>query len=235
VQGVVGGRGGDVGRAVARRPRRSVVVGDGDLPSARRAQRRRGQAVPEQLVMRGRKRVDHQRPAGRVHAERIPERGHDERLVESDPQRHAIGEPSRGDAGEVGEPVRGIPRHPAARVLQRLRQVPVKQRRHRGDPARQQAIDQSVVEVEPGFVGRARSGRLDARPRQREPVGANAERGHQRHVFWPPVVVVVGDIAGVTVPDRAGPTAEGVPDRLTAAVCGNRALDLIRGRSKPPR
>jgi hypothetical protein len=110
----------------------------------------------------------------------------------------------------------------------------VKQRRHRRDAVRGQAIDQPVVEVEPGWVDCAGSGRLDARPREREPVRVDAERGHQGDIFRPPVVVVVGDVAGVAVPDCAGATAEDVPYRLTAAVLGDSAFDLVCGRCHAP-
>ena len=57
---------------------------------------------------------------------------------------------------------------------------------------------------------------------------------HQRDVVGPPVVVVVGDVAGLAVPDRARPPAEGVPDRLAAAVVGYRALNLVRSRGDAP-
>jgi hypothetical protein len=56
-------------------------------------------------MMGGRESVEHQHPTRCVHAERIPERRDDERLIKGDPQRHAVGEPTRRDARKLGEPV----------------------------------------------------------------------------------------------------------------------------------
>ncbi len=48
------------------------------------------------------------------------------------------------------------------------------------------------------------------------------------------MVVVVGYVTGVPVPDRARLAAEGIPDRVPSAVLGHRALDLIGGRRDTP-
>ena len=119
-------------------------------------------------------------------------------------------------------------------VLERLRQVPVVQRGHRGDAAGQQRIGQPLVEVQAGRVGRAPAGGLDARPGEGEPVAADAEPGHQLDVLAPPVVVVVGHVGGLVVADGAGLAAEHIPDRLAAAVLGRGALDLERRGGHPP-
>src|SRR5690606_16889829 len=77
--------------------------------------------------------------------------------------------------------------------------------------------------------------RLHPRPRHREPVGGQAEVGHELHVLTEAVVVVAGHVAGVTAGDRSGDAAERVPDRRAAAVLVDRALDLVRrGRGPPP-
>src|SRR5579875_2678806 len=123
---------------------------------------------------------------------------------------------------------------PASAVLKRLRQVPVKQRGHRGDAALGQRVGEPVVEVEAARAGRAAAIRLDPRPRDREPVGGDAEPGHQLDVLAPAVVVVGGVLAGLPVADRPGPAAERVPDRLSASVLAGRSLDLIgRGGDSP--
>src|SRR4029077_12010347 len=75
---------------------------------------------------------------------------------------------------------------------------------------------------------------LNPRPADREPVCADAEVGHQRHVLRPAVIVVVGYIAGVPVADNARLTAEGIPDRVGPAVLGHRALDLVGGSGDTP-
>ena len=69
---------------------------------------------------------------------------------------HPVAEAVVHDRGVVGEPLGGVALRPAAGVLERLRQVPVVERRHRLDAARQQAVDEPVV------VGEARA----ARPRR---------------------------------------------------------------------
>jgi hypothetical protein len=108
------------------------------------------------------------------------------------------------------------------------------QRGHRGDAGGQQLVGEPLVEVQagrqrgPGPVG------LDPRPGDGEPVGADAQALHQRHVLGPPVVVVARDIAGVPVPDGAWLAAEGVPDRLAAAVFADGALDLVSSGGHPP-
>ncbi len=211
-----------------------MVVGDRDLPGARGAQRRGGQPVPEQLVVRGRERAEHQLPAGRVHAEPVAE-GHDhERLVQRDPHRDPVGEPLRGEPRVVGEPVRGVPCQPAAVVFEGLRQVPVEQGGGRGDAAGQQRVGQPVVEVQARPVGRALPVRLHPRPGDREPVAGQPEAGHQLDVGRPAVVVIGRHVAGLAVPGRARLAAEHVPDRLAAAVLGGRALDLVRRGGNAP-
>ncbi len=52
----------------------------------------------------------------------------------------------------VGERLGGGPLRPAAAVLQRLRQVPVVERDERPDPGLEEAVDEPVVEVQPGRV-----------------------------------------------------------------------------------
>jgi len=47
--------------------------------------------------------------------------------------------------------------------------------------------------------------------------------GHQRYVFRPAMVMIVGDVAGLPVPHDASLAAECVPDRVGAAVLRDRA------------
>ncbi len=184
--------------------------------------------------MRGRQGAEHQRLAWRVDAECVTHGRHHVRLVERDPHPDPVGQPPGGQRRVVGEPLGGIPAQPAARVLQRLRQVPVVQRGDRRDPGGQQRVGQPLVEVEPGRVSRARAAGLDPRPADREPVGGDAEVGHQRDVLRPPVIVIGGHVAGVAVPDHPGLTAERIPDRVAAAVLGDGPFDLVGGSGHAP-
>ena len=128
----------DVGVVVGRGPDRGVVVGAADAGGARRAQRDRGPAVAEQQVVGDRQRVEHQRPAGGVHADGVAEHGDDVGLVDGDPVLDPVGEPLADDGGVLGEAVDGVAVEPAAVVLERLRQVPVEERDHRLDAVLEQ-------------------------------------------------------------------------------------------------
>ena len=72
-----------------------------------------------------------------------------------DPVGDEIAERVEEDRRVLGEPVDDVARRPAALVLERLRQVPVVQRRQRPDPALEHALDERPVEVEPALVRRA--------------------------------------------------------------------------------
>ena len=137
-------------------------------------------------------------------------------------------------SGVVSERLGRITRLPAAFVLEGLRQVPVIERGERRDARLQQLIDQTVVEVETSRVWRARALREDARPGDGEAVRVRTDRPHQRHVLLVPMVVIVGDIAGVVVLDVARLMRVGVPNRRTLAVLIPGAFDLVRRRSGAP-
>ena len=130
----------------------------------------------------------------------------------------------------VAEVGHGVAVHPAAGVLQRLREVPVVQGGHGLDAPGAQPVHQAPVVVEALLVDRAGTVRDDPGPADREPVGVQAQAGHEIQVRVGPVIVVAGDRAGVAV--RHGPRnlAERVPHRGSAAVFIGRALDLVRGR-----
>ena len=144
--------------------------------------------------------------------------------------------PSRADdgLGVLDERLGGRARRPAARVLERLRRVPVEERRERLDPVREQLVDEPVVEVEARLVHPAAPLGKHARPRDREAERVEPELAHQRDVLAVAVVEVARDLAGVAVPHLAGRRAEAVPDALAAAVLVGRALDLVRGRGGAP-
>ena len=134
------------------------------MPTCARRRRARAapataQAVREQQVVRRRAARSASRACpGALVPCGVAEEGDDPRLVEGDPvlddgrrARSAI------SAGVLGEALGGVARRPAAGVLQRLRQVPVVERRDRLDAALEQPVDEPAVEVD------ARAG--SARPR----------------------------------------------------------------------
>src|SRR4051812_11965302 len=125
-------------------------------------------------------------------------------------------------------------REPSAPVTEDLRQVPVVERHQRGDAALEEAVDQALVEVEPGLVDPAGPLGEHAGPGHREAVGLQPEVRHQVEVLLDPVVVVARHVSGVAVADLAGRAAERVPDAGGAAVLGRGPLDLERGGRRAP-
>jgi hypothetical protein len=145
---------------------------------------------------------------------------------------HAVAERLDRECRVLGEAQGGVAIDPPAGILERLRQVPVVERRERADTPLEQAVDESAVERQPLLIRLAGAVGLDAGPGDREPVRLETEGRHQVEVGVEPVIVVVGDIAGVAVDDTARGMAEGVPDRRPAPVLLHGSLDLVRGRSR---
>ena len=143
-------------------------------------------------------------PAGGVHAGGVAQVGRTPGLVQRGPHGDSVTELAGDMLGVVCEPQGGLPVRPAAGVLQFLRQVPVVQGRDRLHAGLEQGVDQSGVPGDALGVECPRATRLDPRPGEREPVGLQAQVLDQSDVLGPPVVVVVGDIAGVAVQHLAG-------------------------------
>ena len=118
--------------------------------------------------------------AGCVPSGGVAEERRAPRLVQRRPVRDAVAQRLVHDGRVLGEPQRGVALRPAARVLQRLREIPVVQRRPGLDALCQQRVDEPPVEVETALVDRAGTERLHPRPGDREPVGAQAQLGHDR-------------------------------------------------------
>ena len=142
-----------------------------------------GEAVREVEVVDGGERGGVVGHAGGVHAGRVAEERRAPRLVERGPHVDPVAEHLGQLARVLAERSGGLPVGPAALVLERLREVPVVERRDGLDAGGEQAVDEVDVEVEAGLVELARAGRLDAGPRDREPVGLQAEVLHDRDVL----------------------------------------------------
>src|SRR6266545_3847628 len=156
------------------------------------------------------------------------------RLVQGRPVAHAVAQGLVDEGAVLDEVAHHLAVGPAAGVLERLREVPVVQRDPRFDAALQQAVDQAGVEVEALGVGRSAALWLDAWPGAREPVGTEAEVGHEGRVLPVAVVVVGGDVTGVAAGDPARDAAEGVPDGETTASLPDGALHLVGGGGDAP-
>ena len=192
------------------------------------------EGVCDQQVMRRGQRRFRLGATGRVRAHTVPVIRDDVRLVERREVADAIAEPGGDQGRELGERMRRRPFGPATGILQPLRQIPVIQRDERVDLLRQQLVDQSVVEVESGFVGPADPFGEDAGPRDREAICAQPQVGHQLDVVAVAVVVVARDVPGVVVAHPPRGVREAIPDALSTSVFTGRALDLVgRGRGAP--
>ena len=174
-----------------------------------RPARRRPRAAPASRgrarAAGGATRAQRRRPvadAGRLRAVGVAEEGDDPRLVVGDPLRDDVAERRAARRRVLREAQRGVARGPAALVLQRLRQVPVVERRDRLDPAREQPLGEVAVEAQPRRVHRrrgrwaaraarrSRSGRSPGRARPsgrgRPPSGGSGRRRRRRCRRWRP-------------------------------------------------
>ena len=144
-----------------------------------------GEAVTEQQVVRC-----GQRGAGVLHPGGVPagavaQHRRAVRLVQGDPAPHPVAEVLLDGRRELGEPVRGVAVRPAARVLERLRKVPVVERHDGRDAPPEQLVDQPRVEVDTVAGSRDRGRRAGSgatrptagRRRRRGPPSARRPRG----------------------------------------------------------
>ena len=108
---------------------------------------------------------------GRLEAVAMPRRdrpvqvaavSHHPRLVECHPQLDPIVEPAEHNCSVVGEPARAVRVEPAAPIVQRRGEVPVKQGERGLDAVFQECIDQPVIEIQTAGIDRAASLRQDA-------------------------------------------------------------------------
>ena len=100
-----------------------------------------------------------------------------------------------------------------------------------GDAGGLERLDEVLVEADALGVDAAAGGarRHDARPRDRQAVGLDAQLAHQLDVGLVAVVVVDRDAASRVAGDLAlGGVGKRVPDRQPFTVGVPRALDLVR-------
>jgi len=94
-----------------------------------------------------------------------------------------------------------------------------------------QTVEHTTIEVEAAGVQLTATIRLNAGPADRESVCLDAELLQEVEILVEVVVVVGGDVPGVTVQDGPRLVRERVPDRWAAAVGVYGAFDLIGGCS----
>ena len=175
------------------------------------------------------------RATRRVRARAVAVDAHAPRLVERRPERDAlVGEELEARARVRLEPRRARRAEPSAPRLERRRQVPVVQRDAGADAALSEQREQPSVEGESLGGGGSRRVAVgpQPRPRDREPVRAQAHAGHELDVLLEAVVVVARDVAVVAV-GGAARGGEVVPDARAPRRAA--ALDLKRRRGAPQR
>ena len=173
--------------------------------------------------------------SGGVHARGVSEESAAPGLVERRPGAHPVTQCFGGQGRVLGEALRGR----CAPASRRRPPPPGADPSGRAwRPARCPWFSSSSVEppveVQPLLYGGTAAGGLDTGPGQGEPVRVDTEVGHDRDVLAPAVVVIGGDVPGVTVADLARGPGERVPDGGGASVHGGGAFDLVRGCRRAP-
>src|SRR4029450_140725 len=118
--------------------------------------------MPEQKVMRRAQRRGRLVAARRVPAGAVPEEGCAPRLVHGRPDGDTIRERVVHELRVVGEPVGSVAGGPPARILERLREIPVIEGEDRCDTRGEQGVAEPAVEIEARLVGGAAAIWLDA-------------------------------------------------------------------------
>src|SRR3954471_12183486 len=108
--------------------------------------------MAEQQMMDRLERLGSNGSTRRVLAVAVAEEGRAPRLVQRYPLLDHVRERLMSHRGVVAEPFGGGPHEPAAGILQRLRQLPVIERRVRRDAVLEARLGQPAVEVESGRV-----------------------------------------------------------------------------------
>src|SRR5882672_904586 len=169
-----------------------------------------------------------------VNADSITQMGCDPGLVDRRPHRHPVAKGIDQNLGIARETLDDFAVRPAPSILKRLRKVPVIERRYRPDATSVEAVDHPRVKFKSLQIGRTRPKRLDARPRDRKAIDIHTEPGDQIKVCLQTMVVVAGDIAGITVKDALRLVAVRVPNGCASAILKRGAFDLIRRRRNAP-
>ena len=209
---------GQIFGAVRGRILRLDVEHHADLVLAVRAIRLDAGAAGAHQIVRGDRRLVLAAVSGRQRAVQVAAVGDDPGLVERGPARHAIAERLEHHFGVVREPVRNVAVEPAATIVKRRRQVPMKQRGVRHDAVFQQLVDQSRIETQALGVDPAGALGQHACPIDAEAIALQAERAHQLHVVLVAVVVIAGDVTGITVGHHARRVRKPLPDAGAGAI-----------------
>ena len=151
-----------------------------------------------------------------------------EELVDREEALDPVAELPRHIAAIVRKRFGGVARLPSALVLQRLRQVPVVESRKRFDAGLEKRVDKAAVEVEALWIRLTDAVGKDSRPGDGETIVLDAHILHEPYIIPVAMIVIVGDVGVIAVPDLARRMRVGIPDRCAATVFLYGALDLKR-------
>ena len=119
-------------------------------------------------------------------------------------------------------------------IFQRGRQIPMIEGCHGCDPGFQQTVHQPAVEIQPGRVDPAPTFRQNTRPTKRKTVIWITQRLHDLDVFLPTMVVVAGDISGITIQDFSWCMRKDIPNGFALAIFVDCPFNLIRSSGCSP-
>src|SRR5262249_15265089 len=143
--------------------------------------------------------------SGREHAVAMAQFHEHRALIEREEVPRPVAELLGTVAAMGGECRGGAAPSPPAAILQRLRQVPVIERREWRDAVGDEVVEEPVVEIEALRIWRAGALREYPRPRNREPIRSSGEGLHRLHVVSISVIVIIGDVAVVVGADLSRP------------------------------
>jgi hypothetical protein len=169
------------------------------------------------------------------HTVQVTTIGHDPWFIQRHPIAHTVAELAKHDFRVLCEPVGDVAIEPTPSIIERRRQVPVIQRRHRLNPFCEQPIDETIVKSKARGIHAARSFGQHPTPCNAEPIRLHAELTHQSHIAFVTPIVVAGDITSVAVGHAVRCVREAMPNARAGAVRKRRALDLIRGGRASPK
>ncbi len=110
----------------------------------------------------------------------------------------------------------------------------MKKSQPRFDTRFEQCVDQMLVKREASFVDRTRAIRNDARPRDREAIGFQADLLHDIHVVAIAVIMVAGDVSSMIAEDGSWLPAHHIPNAGTFSIVVTSSFYLISGSRRPP-
>ena len=158
------------------------------------------------------------------------------RFVVSAPETYAVAQTPSDNLGVACEKPCGFKMFPATSFpLQRLWEIPMVQGQKRLDSTRQQAVHQTVVVVQPGFVDISITPWNHSRPGHRKAIGVKVQRLHQVEVFFQAVVLIAGHPGVVSIGNAAGFQLEAVPYAGPFAVFVKGAFHLVGAGSGSPK